>query len=102
MGCFSFLMSWWISSPDVDIIGVLSVVDWLGHRNAVFDVEWMPGENQLMTASGDQTINLWDVATEQIISVFRGHSSSVKVVRFLPSQSGSYTCIYVGIFMLIY
>jgi denticleless len=58
------------------------------HRNAVFDVEWMPGENKLLTASGDQTIALWDIATEQVVSVFRGHSSSVKTVRFLPMHNG--------------
>lgn len=64
--------------------------DWLAHRNAVFDVEWMPGANKLLTASGDQTIALWDVEAEQIISVFRGHSSSVKTVRFLASNDGLY------------
>jgi denticleless len=68
----------------------ISTEDWLAHRNAVFDVEWMPGANKLLTASGDQTIALWDVAAEQIVSVFRGHSSSVKTVRFLTASDGLY------------
>ena len=56
--------------------------DWLAHSNAVFDVDWMPGENQLLTASGDQSIVLWDVGAEEKLSTFRGHTSSVKTVRF--------------------
>jgi len=63
-------------------------VDWQAHRNAVFDVDWMPGENQLITASGDQNIALWDVSAETSIASFRGHTSSVKSVSFVPSQNG--------------
>ena len=70
----------------------MTVADWQAHRNAIFDVDWMPGENQLVTASGDQLITLWDVAAECSIATFRGHTGSIKAVRFLPCHSGSYRC----------
>lgn len=56
--------------------------DWLTHTNAVFDLEWTPAENSLLTASGDQTIVLWDVAEEEKLGTFRGHTSSVKTVQY--------------------
>ena len=33
-----------------------------------------------MTASGDQTIALWDTATAQRVGTFRGHEGSIKSV----------------------
>jgi len=68
------------------------IVDWQAHRNAIFDIDWMPGENQLVTAGGDQDITLWDVAAERTIATFHGHTSSIKAVRFCPSHSGRYCC----------
>ena len=56
--------------------------DWEAHKNAIFDLHWVPGKNQLVTASGDLTVALWDVETEQSLRVFRGHSNSVKTVRY--------------------
>ena len=56
--------------------------DWLTHTNAVFDLEWTPAENSLLTASGDQTIVLWDVTEEEKLGTFRGHTSSVKTVQY--------------------
>jgi len=69
------------------------VVDWQAHRNAIFDVDWMPGENQLLTASGDQNIALWDVAAESSVATFRGHNGSIKTVCFVPSHSGWYCSV---------
>ena len=37
---------------------------WRAHDNAVFDVAWVHGDEQLLTCSGDQTSRLWDVATQ--------------------------------------
>ena len=65
--------------------------DWLAHKNAIFDLDWVPGKNQLVTASGDQTVALWDVETEQSLRVFRGHSSSVKTVRYHEDEQCEYT-----------
>ena len=48
----------------------------------MFDLEWTPGENSLLTASGDQTVVLWDVEEEEKLATFKGHTSSVKTVTY--------------------
>ena len=73
------------------------IADWQAHRNAIFDIDWMPGENQLVTASGDQNIALWDVAAERSIATFHGHTSSIKAVRFLLCHSGSYHSSFITV-----
>ncbi|XP_038074197.1 denticleless protein homolog [Patiria miniata] len=57
------------------------------HKNAVFDVAWASGKNQLVTASGDQMAGLWDAVTGTPLGVFRGHSCSLKSVCFRPGDS---------------
>ncbi|KAK3237017.1 hypothetical protein CYMTET_52876 [Cymbomonas tetramitiformis] len=53
---------------------------WLAHQNAVFDTAWSQGDTQLLTASGDQTVKVWDVETQRQILCARGHTGSVKTV----------------------
>ncbi|KAK3092677.1 hypothetical protein FSP39_005770 [Pinctada imbricata] len=60
---------------------------WQTHTNAVFDTDWIPGEDKILTASGDQTVALWDVSTGQRINVFRGHTSSVRTVNVQRDHS---------------
>ncbi|XP_014208104.1 protein lethal(2)denticleless [Copidosoma floridanum] len=55
------------------------------HKNAVFDMAWMPKELKLITASGDRTASLWDVSqspdfTE--IQSFQGHTHTIKSAVF--------------------
>ncbi|XP_022103814.1 denticleless protein homolog [Acanthaster planci] len=57
------------------------------HKNAVFDVAWASGRNQLVTASGDQMAGLWDVAAGKALGIFKGHSCSLKSVCFRPGDS---------------
>uniref|UniRef100_A0A3F2YWK8 Uncharacterized protein n=1 Tax=Anopheles epiroticus TaxID=199890 RepID=A0A3F2YWK8_9DIPT len=59
------------------------------HYNAVFDIEWMPNEMKLVTASGDHTANLWTLTESEILNTqtFRGHSRSVKTVAFRRDDS---------------
>ncbi|KAF7990483.1 hypothetical protein HCN44_000288 [Aphidius gifuensis] len=59
------------------------------HCNAIFDVAWMPGKLQLVTASGDQTARLWDVSNSDFteIGVFGSHDRSVKTVVFRPEDT---------------
>uniref|UniRef100_A0A182MP64 Uncharacterized protein n=1 Tax=Anopheles culicifacies TaxID=139723 RepID=A0A182MP64_9DIPT len=59
------------------------------HYNAVFDIEWMPNEMKLVTASGDHTAMLWAMTESQMEStqIFRGHSRSVKTVAFRRDDS---------------
>ena len=39
-------------------------------------------EFQQVTASGDQTVRLWDVNRDDCLAVFKGHTCSVKSVDF--------------------
>ena len=66
------------------------VIDWQGHENAVFDVDWVPEENRLVTASGDQSAILWNVETQEKVATFRGHTSSVKTVNCLVNDKSEY------------
>nr|XP_039248988.1 denticleless protein homolog B-like [Styela clava] len=51
------------------------------HNNAIFDIAWIPHEHSLATASGDQTAALWDTLKGEVITVFKGHSCSLKSVN---------------------
>ncbi|XP_047429862.1 denticleless protein homolog [Mugil cephalus] len=60
--------------------------EWLAHENAVFDIAWVPGEPQLVTAAGDQMARLWDVKTGEVLGSFKGHLCSLKSVAFTPQE----------------
>ena len=62
------------------------VSDWRAHENAVFDLDWVPGENRLVTGSGDQSNALWDVETQERLGTFRDHTSSIKTVNCRPQD----------------
>ncbi|XP_028398798.1 denticleless protein homolog B-like isoform X3 [Dendronephthya gigantea] len=55
---------------------------WVAHSNAIFDIAWVCDEPKLVTASGDQTAQLWDVQQSSRLAVFKGHSCSLKSVDF--------------------
>ncbi|PFX29367.1 Denticleless protein-like [Stylophora pistillata] len=58
------------------------IKEWNAHENAVFDIAWMHWEEFMVTASGDQTVRLWDVNRDDCLAVFKGHTCSVKSVDF--------------------
>ncbi|XP_040920511.1 denticleless protein homolog [Toxotes jaculatrix] len=60
--------------------------EWLAHENAVFDIAWVPGEPQLVTAAGDQMARLWDVKSGDMLGSFKGHLCSLKSVAFTPQE----------------
>nr|XP_020459702.1 denticleless protein homolog [Monopterus albus] len=60
--------------------------EWLAHDNAVFDIAWVPGEPQLVTAAGDQMAKLWDVKSGDLLGSFKGHLCSLKSVAFTPQE----------------
>ncbi|XP_060082878.1 denticleless protein homolog [Ylistrum balloti] len=63
------------------------LTEWQAHSNAIFDLAWVPLENKLVTASGDQTAVLWDVPRAEKMDVFKGHTSSVRTVAFRSDDS---------------
>uniref|UniRef100_A0AAX7VFH7 Denticleless E3 ubiquitin protein ligase homolog n=1 Tax=Astatotilapia calliptera TaxID=8154 RepID=A0AAX7VFH7_ASTCA len=64
---------------------------WLAHENAVFDIAWMPGEPQLVTAAGDQMARLWDVKSGELLGSFKGHLCSLKSVAFAPEEKAVFS-----------
>jgi WD40 repeat protein len=60
-------------------------VQWAAHANAVFDVAWRCDERRLLTASGDQTVRVWDIETKQH-DTYSGHRSSIKAVSAHPTD----------------
>lgn len=57
------------------------------HTNAIFDLQWVPGQQQLLTASGDQTVRLFDVSRQVALRCFRGHRASVKSLSTLDAST---------------
>ncbi|KAJ1980234.1 hypothetical protein H4R34_002532 [Dimargaris verticillata] len=55
---------------------------WSAHGNAIFDVQWSQDGRQLLTASGDQTVKLWDVERQIDVAMFPAHDASVKSVSW--------------------
>ena len=70
---------------------VVFLSGFIAHRNAIFDISWVPGGTKLVTASGDKRLCLWDVIGETLLTTFSGHQGSVKSVcvkRDEPSEWG--------------
>ncbi|PKU63154.1 denticleless protein homolog B [Dendrobium catenatum] len=56
------------------------ISEWVAHENAIFDICWIKDDSQLLTASGDQTIKLWNAEKRKCIGLLTGHTGSVKSV----------------------
>ncbi|KAM1868623.1 hypothetical protein ACFX15_044111 [Malus domestica] len=54
------------------------VCDWVAHQNTVFDICWIKDDTQIMTASGDQIIKVWDIQEKKCTALLMGHTGSVK------------------------
>jgi WD40 repeat protein len=55
-----------------------------GHSD---DVNWLalsPDGRQIASASGDETVKIWDMATGSEVRTLRGHSDSLEAVAFSP------------------
>ncbi|MCF3605449.1 CHAT domain-containing protein [Planktothrix agardhii 1033] len=55
-----------------------------GHAKWVNGVSFSPDGKKLATASGDNTVKLWDTATGKEIKTLTGHTKSVNSVSFSP------------------
>jgi len=53
-----------------------------GHGDVVFGLAFRPDGGQLASASFDQTIRLWNLATGQPDGIFRGHSDFVEAIMY--------------------
>jgi WD40 repeat protein/basic membrane lipoprotein Med (substrate-binding protein (PBP1-ABC) superfamily)/DNA-binding SARP family transcriptional activator len=58
-----------------------------GHGGAVFDVEFLPGQDRLASASADGTIRIWDLAGDSAPMVLAGHDGPV--LDIAPSPDGA-------------
>ncbi|GAB2234838.1 hypothetical protein Droror1_Dr00004105 [Drosera rotundifolia] len=83
--------------PDVENWKVIMTLR--GHTADVVDLNWSPDDSSLASASLDNTVHVWNMATGICTSVLRGHSSLVKGVTwdpigsFIASQSDDKTVI---------
>ncbi|ELU02135.1 hypothetical protein CAPTEDRAFT_222480 [Capitella teleta] len=58
----------------------------LGHSSVVIAADWMPGGNQVITASWDRMAHLHDAETGEIVSVLSGHDQELTNICSHPSQ----------------
>ncbi|MED6170547.1 hypothetical protein PIB30_032006 [Stylosanthes scabra] len=63
------------------------ICEWVSHLNAVFDICWIKEDTQILTASGDQTMKVWDVQEKKCIGVLKGHTGSVKSMCSHPNNA---------------
>lgn len=56
------------------------------HENGIFDLQWSPDDTSLATCSGDHTTRITDVANGKTLHILRGHTSTVKTVRWDPQH----------------
>ncbi|KAJ4974853.1 hypothetical protein NE237_008027 [Protea cynaroides] len=63
------------------------ICDWVAHSNAIFDICWIKDDSRLLTASGDQSVKLWDAEKRECLNFLMGHTGSVKSLCSHPSSS---------------
>jgi hypothetical protein len=56
---------------------ILAVDELQGHQNAVNGVAFLPDSKQLVSASWDKTIKLWDTQTRKELQTLSGHENQV-------------------------
>ncbi|XP_064485085.1 denticleless protein homolog B-like [Ornithodoros turicata] len=71
-----------INIYDLDAGRMKHVESWLAHENAVFDIAWHPRRQEMVTASGDLSLRLWDVTTRTCLHQYCQHEASVKCVSY--------------------
>ncbi|KAJ4834190.1 hypothetical protein Tsubulata_018880 [Turnera subulata] len=63
------------------------ISEWVAHKNAIFDISWIKDDTRILTASGDQTVKVWDAEEEKCTAVLNGHTGSVKSLCPHPTNS---------------
>ena len=54
------------------------------HADDVWSVAFSPDNRILASASGDNTVKLWDRKAEKLLHTWEEHTASVKTVAFSP------------------
>ncbi|XP_009597523.1 uncharacterized protein [Nicotiana tomentosiformis] len=62
------------------------VSEWAAHDNAIFDVCWIKEDTNILTASGDQSIKVWDAQGKKCVRALMGHTGSVKSICPHPTN----------------
>lgn len=63
------------------------ISDWVAHQNAIFDLCWIKEDTNILTASGDQTIKIWDAEKKKCTGALMGHTGSIKSLCSHPTNS---------------
>ncbi|GMH10342.1 hypothetical protein Nepgr_012183 [Nepenthes gracilis] len=61
--------------------------EFLGHEQGISDLAFSSDSRYLSTASDDNTVRIWDVATGQLIKTLHGHTNYVFCVNFNPQSN---------------
>jgi len=64
---------------------------YLGHDNAVWDLDVSPDGRYLLSGSDDATLTLWDFETGEELRRFSGHTASVWNVVFSPDSQTAFS-----------
>jgi U4/U6 small nuclear ribonucleoprotein PRP4 len=63
-----------------------------GHAKEILSIDFSPNGHQIATASGDDTVRIWDMRALKSLYTIPAHKSSVSDVRFfrsLPERKGA-------------
>ncbi len=56
-----------------------------GHSERVYAVVWSPDGTRIVSGSSDETVQVWDADTGNLVCTYRGHFNSVDAVSWSPS-----------------
>lgn len=62
------------------------VCELAGHASVVVAADWLPGGDQIITASWDRTAILWNVETKEPVQTLTGHDCELTYCSVHPSQ----------------